>query len=168
MRTRIADGLTGLRLVIGLGLIPVLWDSQLTAAAVLLSVAWLTDFLDGRIARRSGVEGRLGRWDMEIDTAVGVGLLIGMVGPQIIPVWAAATAIVVLGGLFVAGNLAAAMLLQLAGYLPFIGKLWADRPQAWWLPLATVAAIGIVDRRRLVRVNIPNFVHGVMGRFEAR
>jgi len=168
VRMRIADGLTGVRLVIGLGLIPVLWDSHLSAAAVLLSMAWITDLLDGRFARRAGVEGRLGRWDMEIDTAVGAGLLIGMVGPQIVPLWAAAAAIVVLGGLFVAGNLAAAMLLQLAAYLPFIGKLWADRPPAWWLPLATVAAIGTIDRHRLVRVNIPNFLQGLRGRFVAR
>ena len=58
--------------------------------------AWVSDFLDGRIARGGGGS-RLGRWDVIAD---------GMVG-----------------ALFIAGNLTAGMLLQLTGSSPALACL---------------------------------------------
>lgn len=163
-----ADVLTASRLVCAVALIPMTWALALTPAAVLLSVAWLTDVLDGRIARLAGQEGRLADWDMLIDTAVGAAVLTGLAGAGELPPWLAVVLVVGLGSLFLAGNLAAAMALQLSGYLPFLAILWVGRPQGWWLPFVTAAVIGVIDWRRLVLINIPNFIRGITGRFDGR
>ncbi len=166
--TVIADVLTMSRMVIAVALIPIVWSLSLGLAALMVSIAWLTDLLDGRLARAAGREGRLGSWDLRADTAVGAGLLIGLTGSGTIPIWFSASALILFGGLFLAGNWAASMLLQLVGYLPLISALWSERPTGWWLPIFTVILIGILDWRRLLVVNIPNFVRGLSGRAERR
>jgi hypothetical protein len=167
-RLVLADRLTVSRLVIAVELIPVAWSASLTLTALLVSTAWVTDLLDGRLARAVAEEGRMGRWDLTADTAVGAGLVIGLAGSGEIPAWFAATSLVVLGALFIAGNIAASMLLQLAGYLPLLGVLWSRRPAGWWVPMVTATLIGVVAWRRLFGVNIPSFIRGVTGRFESR
>lgn len=164
----IGDGLTVLRLVIAGALIPIAWSLNLEVMSLLLSMAWLTDVLDGRLARAAGREGRMGKWDLPADTAVGAGLVIGLTGAGTFPVWLAMGVLIVLGGLFLRGNFAASMLLQLAGYVPAIGLLWSERPAGWWLPLITAVAVGVVDRGRLFRVNIPDFVRALKGRSNSR
>ncbi len=155
----LADGLTLARLLLAVALVPAVWSSDLTLSAVLLSVAWLTDVLDGRLARASGHDGRLARWDVRADVAVAVGLLAGLGASGDVPVW-----LLVIGlGLLLAfalGSVAAGMLLQLCAYVPLLLLLWSIRTVAWWIPLLTAALIGLVDWRRLVMVNIPGFVHG--------
>ena len=64
--------------------------------------------------------------------------------------------------------LAASMLLQLTGYLPFLSVLWSQRPTAWWLPFAVAVSVGVVNWRRLLLVSIPTFLRGLSGRFEHR
>ena len=163
-----ADTLTALRLITGVALLPFAWQGSWPVVAVLLSSAWLGDVLDGRLARRSSSETVLGSWDLRADTAVGAGLLVGLAGHGTVPWLLALAALAVFGGLFIAGNVAASMLLQLAGYLPFLHVAWTERPAAWWLPFATIVFVGIVNWRRLVYVAIPAFLRGVAGRFEHR
>lgn len=156
----VADGLTLMRLLIAVVVIPVAWTGDLTPTAVLVSVAWLTDLLDGRLARASGVPGRLGTWDLRADTAVGTGLMVGLVGSGLVPAW-----ILALVAMFllvsVRGSAAGAMLAQLCGYLPLLFLLWTRRPIGWWVPFVAATAIGLVDWRRLVRINIPAFIGGL-------
>lgn len=168
MAARVADGLTAVRLLAAVVLVPAVWTARWTSVAVLLSLAWLSDFLDGRTARRAPGETRLGGLDVTADTAVGAALVIGLAGAGTIPWWAAIGAITVLGSLFAAGNLAASMLLQLTGYLPVLNILRLERPSLWWLPYAAIVVIGIADRRRLLHVSIPAFLRGIAGRFEGR
>jgi phosphatidylglycerophosphate synthase len=156
--TAVADGLTVLRLVIAIVLVPVTWSLSLGVSALLLSVAWVTDALDGRLARAAGEEGRMGRWDLTADTAVGAGLLVGLAGSGEIPAWFAAAVLAILGTLFLFGSFVASMLLQVAGYVPLIALLWSRRPSLWWMPLATAVSIGFIDWRRLLQVNIPSFL----------
>ncbi|MGA7227090.1 MAG: CDP-alcohol phosphatidyltransferase family protein [Acidimicrobiia bacterium] len=160
----IPDLLTFSRLGVAVLVVPVAWSLDLELTGILVSAAWLTDFLDGRLARRSNVEGRMGRWDLPIDTLVGTGLLIGLTGAGKIPVVVAVAAIVGLGGWFLTGNQTASMLLQLAGYLPLFGILLSERPTAWWLPFLTALLIGVLDWRRLLTINIPAFLRGLVGR----
>ena len=159
--TVVADGLTVLRLVIAIVLIPAAWSLSLGLSAWLLSVAWMTDVLDGRLARGVGEEGRMGRWDLTADTAVGAGLLVGLAGSGEIPAWFAVAVVVILGTLFLFGNFAASMLLQVAGYASLIALLWSRRPSLWWVPPATAVLIAIIDWRRLVQVNIPGFLRAL-------
>jgi phosphatidylglycerophosphate synthase len=153
-----ADGLTVSRLVIAIVLVPVTWSLSLGVSALLLSVAWVTDVLDGRLARAAGEEGRMGHWDLTADTAVGAGLLVGLAGSGEIPAWFAAAVLAILGTLFLFRSFAASMVLQVAGYASMISLLWSRRPSFWWVPLATAILIGIIDWRRLVQVNIPGFL----------
>jgi phosphatidylglycerophosphate synthase len=159
-----ADILTVSRLGLALSLIPAVWTSSLTLASALISLAWLTDLLDGRLARAARAEGRLGPWDLGIDTCVGVGVLIGLMGAGDVPVVLGVTAIFVLGSWSFTGNFAAALLLQLVGYLPLLAIVWARRPLMWWLPFLTVIMIGLLDRQRLMTVNIPLFIRALTGR----
>jgi hypothetical protein len=74
--------------------------------------------------------------------------------------------VTVFGGLFLAGNLAGGMLLQLTGFVPLLWLLWTERAALWWLPFLTALLIGVLDWRTLVHENIPNFLRGMAGRFE--
>jgi phosphatidylglycerophosphate synthase len=165
---RIADLLTISRLVLAVLVVPAAWSANLELTGLLISAAWLTDFLDGRVARRSGGEGRMGRWDLTVDTLVGAGLLIGLTGAGEIPLWLTAVAMVVLGGWFFSGNPAASMLLQLTGYVPLLLILWSRRPSAWQAPFLTAILIGVLDWRRLFTINIPAFLHGLVGKVPSR
>lgn len=159
----VADILTISRLGIAVTLTAVAWALHLTAASVLLSLAWVTDMLDGRVARIAGTHGRLASWDLPVDTIVGLSLLIGLTGAGEVSIVFAAAATVGLGAWFLTGNLAASLLLQLAGYLPFLAIAWTRQPVGWFLPFVTAIAIGIVDWRRLMTINIPGFVHSLFG-----
>jgi hypothetical protein len=161
----VADVLTVSRLGLAVLVIPSAWTRNLTLTSALLAAAWLTDFLDGRIARAAGVTGRMGPWDLTVDTTVGVGLIIGLTGAGEVPALFGVAAILVLGSWSLAGNFAAALLLQLAGYLPLLDIVWRRRPPVWWLPFLTVIVIGLMDWRRLVTVNIPRFIRGLTGWF---
>ncbi|MFQ5522067.1 MAG: CDP-alcohol phosphatidyltransferase family protein [Acidimicrobiia bacterium] len=167
-RAKGADALTLGRVVIAALLVPVVWSGSLTAAALLLSVAWTSDFADGRLARSSDAETRLGDWDLAADTLVGLALVLGLVGLGVIAPLAGIGLAVILGVLFLVGNTAAGMLLQVLGYGPFLYLLWTDRPPAWWAPFLTALFIAIVDWERLVYINIPAFFRGLAGRFEGR
>jgi phosphatidylglycerophosphate synthase len=167
MRSRatvVADGLTVLRFVIAIVLIPATWSLSLGVSAWLVSVAWVTDVLDGRLARAVGEEGRMGRWDLTADTAVGAGLLVGLAGSGEIPALFAFAVLVIMGTLFLLGNFAASMLLQVAGYSSLITLLWSRRPSVWWMPMVTAVLVGIIDWRRLLQVNVPGFLRGLAGR----
>ncbi len=165
---RLADALTTLRLVLAFAVVPLTSTGRWTALSVALSGAWLSDFLDGRLARRAGGGTRLGRWDMPIDTAVGAGLVIGLVLRGTLPEVVGVGALALFGTLYLFGNVAASMLLQLTGFLPTLVILWEESPTAWWLPFGVIVLVGIFDWRRLLHVNIPAFLRGITGRFESR
>ncbi len=163
---RTADGLTLLRFLIALALAPLIWSGQWVAVALLLGAAWLSDFMDGKLARRAGGGTKLGRWDMSVDTALGAALVIGLVLHGTIPDLVGLPLLVVLGALYLSGNIAAAMLIQLSGFVPTLLILWEDRPWGWWAPFAAAALIAILDWKRLALVNIPAFLRGLAGHFE--
>lgn len=75
-----ADGLTLVRILCALALLAVaIWQGAqaLQLAAGLLLAAWISDALDGPLARKSGQAGGwLGSHDLEIDVAVGASALI--------------------------------------------------------------------------------------------
>lgn len=160
-----ADLLTAARLGMAVALPVVLGTGRMTVAAVVVSSAWVTDVLDGRLARTSAGESRLGRWDLTADTAVGAGVVVGLASAGRLPVWYAVSVLLVLGVWFLhTGNFASSLLLQLAGYVPLLSVLWSERADLWWLPLVTAFSIGMVDWRHLIEVNIPGFLRGLTPR----
>lgn len=137
--------------------LPLAGTAALSATAVVVSLGWLTDLLDGRLARRSGTKGRLAEWDLRADTALGIGLLAGLAIAGLVDVWLPVAAALLIWP-FLVGNVAAAMMIQLAGFVPLLLLLWDRRPPLWWLPFATALVCGIVDWRRLLFANIPAFL----------
>jgi hypothetical protein len=162
---QIADLLTLFRMLSALLISATIAGGALAATAVLLAAAWVSDDLDGRLAR-SGGHTKLGQWDVLADAMVGAGAAVGLALAGVLPVWLVLMAVLGFGGLLVAGNLAAGMLLQLTGFLPLLWRLWVERPTAWWLPFLTAFVIGVVEWRKLIYVSIPNFLRGMAGRFE--
>lgn len=161
-----ADLLTLARLV-GAVVVAVLIPSDRWAmVGLLVAMVWLSDVLDGRLARWSGIPTRLGRFDLSFDTLFGAGVIVGLLIAQILPLWVGLGSLLVFGGFFLAGNTAAAMLLQLTGFVPLLFELWQRQPPTWWAPLGVALLAGVVDWRRLVFTNVPAFIRGVTGRFD--
>lgn len=156
-----ADALTATRLVAAVAVVFLLPADDWTLPALLVSLVWLTDLLDGRLARLSNRATRLGRYDMVVDTVFGAGMVVGLLAARLLPIWAGLGAIVVFGAIYAAGNVAAAMLLQLTGFVPFLMELWFRRPVTWWAPFTVALLAAVVDWRRLLLINIPAFLRGI-------
>lgn len=137
----------------------------------MLSAAWITDALDGRLARASSRATHLGGLDLAVDTAVGACLLIGLTVSGHVPVGLAIALAVVLGGGFAATkNAALSMALQAVAYVWFLLALWDEQLAIRWLPLGIVTLLFVLQFRRLTHVVIPWFVSDLvsLGRLHHR
>ena len=156
-----ADVLTASRVFLALGLAALLAQGRLGWAAVGLSLAWITDVADGRLARAAREPTRLGDWDFRADVAVGAGVLAGLIVHGYVPRPLAAGLLVLLaGGFVVLRNVALGMSLQAIAYAAFGWRLWVDSVGARWIPLLVAGTIGIIDWRRLFGEQIPAFLNG--------
>ncbi|HEV8572575.1 MAG TPA: CDP-alcohol phosphatidyltransferase family protein [Actinomycetota bacterium] len=164
-----ADGLTAARALLGPVLASLVATGRLSAAAVVLGVAWISDALDGRLARASGGLSRLGNWDFPADVVVGAGILAGLALAGAVPLPLAVLVLVGLGSAFlVLRNPALGMAVQAIGYGAFLWRLWVERVAAGWIPVAVAAGIGLLERRRFVRVVLPSFFRGVASALRLR
>jgi phosphatidylglycerophosphate synthase len=158
----VADALTAARVVIAIALIPIIARGDIDVAAALLAMSWCTDMLDGRVARMTASEGRLGAWDLAVDTAVGTAVLLGLALARHAPTQAMAVA-VLLGGVFVVtGNAAAGLALQTIAYGWFLVIAWQHGSVIgrWLLP-AVIAVLLVIDFDRFTTVEVPRFISGV-------
>ena len=154
---RAADTLTAVRVPLGMALALVLAAERLMSGAVILICAWLTDTLDGILARRAPGMTRLGPWDALADGAVSVGLMVGLVWGGYTPVvWL--LPVLGLGGLlYSARSLASGMLLQGMAYGWFIWVVVTEDPDARNVLLGAIVAAAIIYGHRVPRVLIPRF-----------
>jgi len=74
----LADALTLSQVVLGVVVAWLIGTRRTEGAAVALAVAWLTDFLDGRVARMAVAPSRLGAFDMPADVFLGAGVVVGL------------------------------------------------------------------------------------------
>lgn len=163
---RAADSLTAGRALLALPVALVAWTGDWTAATLLLSAAWWSDFLDGRLARRAPVPTRLGQWDLAADTAVGAGLLTGLVGGGHLPPLTGAAGALLGIGFVMLGNAALGMVLQALAYGPVLWMAaWQGSP-GFVVAALTISAIGVWDRARLLEYVLPTFFAGILGRRE--
>ena len=160
---RVADVLTALRFLVAVGIAGLLGLADaLVAAAVLLSLAWITDYADGTLARRSGLRTALGAWDPIADATVGLGLIVGLaITDRIDPVPWLPVAAVLMAAFLVTRNLALGMVLQAVAYGLLIVEMAIDAPSALWVLGATAAVIGVADGRRFTEVVLPTFFSGL-------
>ena len=159
----VADVLTGSRFVGAVVIAGLLGLADaLVAAAAVLSLAWITDYADGTLARRSGHRTTLGAWDPIADATVGLGLIVGLAVASRIGVfpWVVLTALL-MAAFLVTRNLSLGMVLQAVAYGLLIVELAMDAPGALWVLGATAAVIGIADGRRFAEVVLPTFFSGL-------
>jgi phosphatidylglycerophosphate synthase len=157
-----ADALTFGRAVVAVVLPGLMAAGKLDAAAVLLACAWCSDALDGRLARVSAGDTRLHGLDLVVDTAVGVGVLGGLVLAGHAPPLPVALAVVALGAAFLATGVAAlGMGLQAIAYVWFMATLWAVGAAWRWLPPSVVVALLVLEFERFTTVVAPGFITGV-------
>ncbi|HEX6257411.1 MAG TPA: CDP-alcohol phosphatidyltransferase family protein [Euzebyales bacterium] len=159
---RVADTLTATRAVIAIALVPAIASGHIDVAAVMLAGAWCTDMLDGRIARRAGTEGSLGAWDLHVDSAVGVAVLLGLAFAGHAPTLAIAIAVVLGGALALSGNAAAGLGLQTIAYAWFLVIAWQQGSTlARWLLPTVITALLVIDIDRFITVEVPRFISGI-------
>ena len=159
----LADGLTTSRFVLALLIAAWLgFADALTAAAFMLSVAWVTDYADGALARRSGGGTVMGKWDPVADATVGVGVIVGLSisGRAGTFPWLLLASVLMVAFL-VTRNLSLGMVLQAVAYGLLIVELPMDAPGALWMLGTTAAVIGIADGRRFTEVVLPTFFSGL-------
>ena len=154
---RTADHLTLVRLPLSALLVVVIGSARLLQAAAILIFCWITDSLDGILARRAPGMTRLGAWDPIFDGMTGVGLMAGMVlGGYVPAAWLVPS--LVLGGLLLSvRSLASGMLLQGMAYCWFFWTLAAEDRGALNLVLVAIAVAAITHGHRIPRVLIPRF-----------
>ena len=171
-RADVADLLTLARLLSAPIMLWLVSNRSLDAAVLVVVIAWWTDFLDGRLARKAGRETRLKDWDLRADAwlASAAGLGLGLAG--YFSWWVAVPiAGVVLVISVLLSNPAAVMVGVAAQYGMFIVAtyVWAD---LWWLAVLHVILFLVAGWRRFWSVIWPAFWAGlaslVSGRYRHR
>ena len=154
---RTADQLTFSRLPLSALLVVMIASARLVPAAGILILCWVTDTLDGVLARRAPGMTRLGPWDPIFDGVIALGLMGGMVlGGYVSAVWLAPS--LLLGGLlFRVRSLASGMLLQGMAYAWFLRTLAVEDRDALNLVLLAIGVAAITHGHRIPRVLIPRF-----------
>jgi len=154
---RTADRLTMARLPLSALLVVVIASARLALAAGIVILCWITDTLDGFLARRAPGMTTLGAWDPVFDGMMALGLMAGMVlGGYVPAVWLAPS--LLLGGLLLqVRSLASGMLLQGMAYAWFLQTLATEDRDALTLVLFAIGVAAITHGHRLPRVLIPRF-----------
>jgi phosphatidylglycerophosphate synthase len=158
---RTADLLTALRLALALPLGLATAAGRWGLVGPLLAAAWLSDSLDGRLARRTPVATRLGDADEPVDTAVAVTLLVGLTaGRHVSAVWVVPVGALLVGWV-VLRERSLSMLLQAVvyGLTPWV--LASTAPWSTALLAATALGIALWSWRRFVGELVPVFLHGL-------
>lgn len=160
-RADVADLLTLARLI---GAPIMLWlvsIRSLDAAVLVAVIAWWTDFLDGRLARKAHRESRLKEWDLRADAwlASAMGLGLGLAGYFSWWVVAPLAAVVLVMSVLMS-NPAVVMAGVGVQYGMFIiaMHLWAD---LWWLGVLHVVVFLGADWKRFWGVILPAFWAGL-------
>jgi hypothetical protein len=158
----VADGLTASRLVLAAVIGIAVASDRLDVSAVVLVIAWLTDLLDGMAARAATGPTRFGDWDFRVDVTLGMSLLVGLIIGGRVPVWVVLSAVVLLGvWARIGGNPAPAMLFMAVVYAWYLLNLFIDKPALWWVPVAAIPFVLIIDWRRFSRTILPAFFSGM-------
>lgn len=159
----LADVLTGGRLVIAGVIAIAAYRADWNLVALLLSLAWWSDFSDGRLARRAGGGTRLGAWDLRVDTAVGAMLLVGMtLGAHISIVWGVVGAGLGFGYILTA-NGSLAMLLQAIAYGHALRLSAVEGFPGFVAATVTIGVILVSSWPRFVQEVVPTFLRGLVG-----
>ena len=161
-RAQLADLLTFSRLLAGPVLVALLAGRRLEAAALFLTLAWFTDFFDGRMARSSDRPTRLNGWDLRADAWLAAGLGIGLGLGGYLTWWLAGPL-----SLFVFAG--AVLLVNPAPVMVGIGALtgltlltFVTEDSWWWVPAGALLILLVPSRKRFLHTILPALWAGVV------
>lgn len=157
---RLGDSLTVLRFALVVPVALAATSGRWFAMALLLASSWLSDFFDGRVARRGG-GGRLGAHDLDADTAVGAAAVLGLAWGGRLHVGALALATVCGAGYVVRRNPALAMITQAVGYGAALWWMYREGRPGLMVALLTIVLVAVLDADRLRRHVLPVFFDGL-------
>lgn len=154
-RAQLADLLTFSRLLAAPVLVTLLAGGRLEAAALFLTLAWFTDFFDGRMARSADRPTRLNGWDLRADAWLAAGLGIGMGLGGYLTWWIAGplSLFVFLGSVLLA-NPAPVMI----GYGLLTGMMllvFVTENSWWWIPMGAILVLLVPTRQRFLKGVMP-------------
>jgi len=133
----VADGLTLTRIVLVLLMLLIgIYHGveSFPTIAVLLLACWVTDTLDGKLARQSPEPTRLGRFDLVADLGLTFVLAICLIVWGIVPVLPTAIAMIIaLVGSFIFQSSAPRKLAMGVVYGIFTFSLWQREPSLVWI-----------------------------------
>ena len=167
-RAFLADALTSARIVMAPVLAALLAQRRIDAAAIVLGVAWATDFLDGRAARGASRPTKLNGWDLRVDAWLAVGQGVGLGFGGYVSWWLIGpiTALVAWGSVTLRNPSPVMVGIgALSGALVWVILF---ESAVWWLPVAYGVILWIVDWNRFWQVIMPALWRGVVSivRFE--
>ena len=163
----LADTLTGARFLLGPYLV---WlglragPEALTVAALVLLTAWITDVLDGPLARRDprGVRTWIGDHDLEADLTVALGVWIYLTLAAFLSPWlAAAYVLIVTAALYRFGSTHLAWGVQALPYGAMIWTAWRVVPPYGLLLVGWVTFVLIATWPRFPQRVLPDFLAGM-------
>lgn len=158
----IADLLTLARFVLGLAIAVVGYfqgSAGLQLVVLLVLVSWLTDILDGKLARRDP-ETRptwLGDHEAEADLSTSMGIAVYLLFSGYIPIWAGVITIFVLPAVWLLHSHQLAWPLYA---LPYVGLLiiaYETRPFLAWSIVIYLVITFIIQYPRLFGEHLPEF-----------
>lgn len=165
---QVADGLTALRgmIALALGVVGITQGVDgLYLAGWLQLLAWISDGLDGPLARNSRRQYRswLGDHDLQVDMAVSVGLFIYLVSAHLIAPVVAGTYLLVWAVIFARWGFSRplGMLVQAPIYGRFIWALVQAAPEVGYFALFWIVTLVAVTWPRFPRQVLPEFFSGI-------
>jgi cardiolipin synthase len=164
---QLADLLTASRIVLALMFVWLARGSAaelLPLASILLLTSWVSDLLDGALARRSGgMTSWVGDHDLEVDVLVSLGVLAYLVGADYLEPAFAATYLLLWALIFWrwGWNRDPAMLFQAPIYLWFIIIAMQAAPDAGRWLIGYIVVVVVVTWPRFPREVVPGFLAGM-------
>jgi hypothetical protein len=163
----LADTLTGVRLLIALYLVWLGWHKgpdAIGSAGLALLAAWITDVLDGPLARCDPRDIRtwIGDRDLEADMAVALGVWIYLTLAGFLSLWLAGIYLVVAG--VVLWRFGSDQLAWGIQALPYGAMIWTSWRLVPWCGLLLVVYCGlviVVTWPRFPRHTVPEFLNGM-------
>jgi phosphatidylglycerophosphate synthase len=170
----LADTLTSLRFLLAFYLIWLGWKKgpeAIGSAALMVLVAWITDLLDGPLARRDprGIRTWIGDRDLEADLAVALGAWIYLMLAGFLSPWLAGSYLVLAAvALWRLGSAQLAWGLQALPYGAMIWTSWRMAPVYGLLLVAWIGLVIVATWPRFPRQTVPDFLNGVRALWRQR
>jgi len=168
----LADMLTGARFLLGPYLV---WmglrggPEVVTAAVLTLLVAWITDVLDGPLARRDprGIHSWIGDHDLQADMTVALGVWVYLALAGFLSTWlAVAYVLAAAAALWHSGSLHLAWGVQALPYGAMIWTAWQVAPPYGLLLVAWIGLVLVATWPRFPHRVLPEFLAGMRDLFK--